>query len=101
MLVGAIFALTMFSSFTSSPWTMENVGADPSHAASARRLVNIAVATAVLAGAGAAFLDRSWWPLVGGIGGAAGMWWLYDDALRKAQAKGYSGLNMGMSSPGQ
>lgn len=95
LLIGGLWALTMFSSVTSSPWTMENVGADAAHAASARRLVNIAVVAAVVASAGAALLDRNWWPLVGGAGGAAFMAWLYNDALNKAQQKGYTGLNMG------
>lgn len=97
LMVGVVMGMAMFSSFTSSPWTMENVGADPAHASSARRLVGYAVGASVLVGAGAALLDKNRWEAVGAIGSAAFMWWLYDDALKKASAKGYTGLNMGMS----
>ena len=68
LLLGGMYSMTLFSSCMSSPWTIENVGADPSHAASARRLINISIVAGVLAGMSAAFLDRSWWALIGAAG---------------------------------
>lgn len=94
-LVGGMYAMTLFSSCMSSPWTIENVGADPRHAVSAKRLVKISMVAGALAGATAAFLDKTWWPAIGAAGSVAYMYWLYADSLAKAQRLGYQGLNTG------
>ena len=84
LLVGGMFAWDIFSAFMSSPWSTEAFGGDTQKAASARRLVQIGAITAVTAGGTASYLTKSWWPLVGCAGGAAIMWYLYDDALKRA-----------------
>ncbi len=87
LLVGSMYALDLFSSYMSSPWSTEAFSeGDPKKAASARRLVMISVITAVTVGSLASWLDKSPWPLVGAAGSAGIMYYLYEDALAKGAA---------------
>jgi hypothetical protein len=99
-LVGGTYMATMLSSYMSSPWTIRNVGADPEHAGTAK----ILIAASILAGATAAWVasseDGNWWPMWGGLFTGATFVFAYAWALKGAQEKGYSGLNMGMSQKG-
>lgn len=87
LLVGGMYALDVFSSFMSSPWsTRAFAGADPSKATHARRLVGLSIAFGVGAGAAASALDKSPWPLVGAGATAGVMFVLYEQALAGAAA---------------
>lgn len=87
LLIGGMYALDVFSSFMSSPWsTRAFAGADPSKASHARRLVGLSILFGVGAGASASALDKSPWPLIGARATAGIMWVLYEQALAGAAA---------------
>lgn len=87
LMIGAMYGLDLFSAFMSSPWSTEAFSeGTATKAASARRLVLIAMVTAVAVGGTASYLTDSWWPLIGSGGAAAVMWLLYEDALRRGAA---------------
>lgn len=89
LLIGGMYALDVFSSFMSSPWSTRTFcGADPSRALHARRLVYLSIGTGVTAGAAAAALDHNPWPLIGAGATAALMWVLYEQALAGAAQDG-------------
>ena len=85
LLIGGMYALDVFSSFMSSPWSTEAFAeGDPGKAASARRLVAMSIVTGLTAGGVASYLDRDPWPLVGAAATSAFMWYLYEDALARS-----------------
>lgn len=87
LLIGGMYALDVFSSFMSSPWSTRTfAGNDPARAAHARRLVYLSIGTGVGAGAAASLLDNNAWPAVGAIATASLMWVLYEQALAGAAA---------------
>jgi hypothetical protein len=95
--VGVVFEV--FSSLTSSPWTMENFGADEQRAKSARYYVAAAAVISGGIGLGYAWLAGSWWPLIGVVVASGGFVVIYLLALARGKAAG----NMGwaaQNSPG-
>lgn len=85
LLIGGMYALDVFSSFMSSPWsTRAFAGADPSKATHARKLVYLSIGVGVGAGAAASLLDKSVWPVIGAAGTATIMYVLYEQALAGA-----------------
>lgn len=87
LLIGGMYALDVFSSFMSSPWSTRTfAGNDPARAAHARRLVYLSIATGVGAGTAASLLDSNVWPAVGAVATAGLMWVLYEQALAGAAA---------------
>jgi len=90
-LVAAYGVLEVYSGTNSSPWTMENFGADEDKAESARWYIKTAVAFSVAAGAFGSYLDGSPWPLVGTIAANAYMYWLYERALKRGEEAGSTG----------
>jgi hypothetical protein len=85
LMLGYLLALGAFSSYMSSPWSTEAFASgDPVKAASARRLVAISIATALTVGLASSWLDKNPWGLVGASTASAVMWFLYEDALRRA-----------------
>jgi len=97
LLIGAMYATDLFSAFMSSPWSTEAFGADEARAKSARRLVWIAIASAITAGAVGSILDRNPWLHVGAGTASGVMWWLYEDALKRGQDHGYEGVDLSAS----
>jgi hypothetical protein len=91
LLIGGMYALDVFSSFMSSPWSTRAFASDdPSKAAHARRLVGLSITVGVGAGVSASLLDKSIWPAVGAIGTAGIMYVLYEQALAGAAADAQS-----------
>jgi hypothetical protein len=87
LLIGGMYALDVFSSFMSSPWSTRTfAGADPVKAQHARRLVTYSIGMGLAAGGAASWLDRNPWPLVGAGATAAIMFVLYQQALAGAAA---------------
>ena len=88
--VGAILFLQagtnvfdVYSALNSSPWTSENFGADPQKAKSCMEYVLHSMAwTSVYCGL-AAWVAKSWWPIVGLVVANAYMYWLYRRALKR------------------
>lgn len=85
LLIGGMYALDVFSSFMSSPWSTRAFASnDPEKALHARKLVYLSIGVGIAAGGAASALDHTPWPLVGGAATAAFMWVLYEQALRGA-----------------
>lgn len=92
-LVAAYGVLEVYSGTNSSPWTMENFGANDEKADSARWYIRSAVVFSILAGAFGSLLDQNWWPLIGTLVANAYMYWLYERAIGKgkvSQSDGWS-----------
>lgn len=79
------------SALNSSPWTAENFGADPDKARSCREYVYWSIAISEGMGALSSWISKSWWPLLGTTLAAGLLWFLYERALRRAQASGSQG----------
>jgi len=55
----------VYSGLMSSPWTVENFGADEKRAGSAWKTAIEAAAINAVMGTGASILVKAWWPLIG------------------------------------
>ncbi len=80
-----------YSTLMSSPWTAENVGADPEKARSIREYVHHAVVFSTIYAVASSVLAGSLWPLVGASTSNAYLWWVYNRATERAEATGYTG----------
>ena len=87
-LIGYYEFFNLVGALNSSPWTAESFGGDPAKNESARRYVKHAVVNGMLASGAGVVIGGTWWPLIGTAAAAAYTWWLYDKALRKAEATG-------------
>ena len=85
-----MYVMDTTSTLLSSPWTIENVGADQNKADSAKELCIHALAVSGVYDGISAIIAKSWWPILGWGANAAYLWWLYDRAIQKAQAAGPS-----------
>jgi hypothetical protein len=84
-LIGYYEFFNLVGALNSSPWTAESFGGDPGKNESARRYVKHAVVNGVLASGAGVLIGGMWWPLIGTAAAAAYTWWIYDQALRKAE----------------
>lgn len=92
LLIGGMYALDVFSSFMSSPWSTRAFASnDPGKALHARKLVYLSIGVGLAAGGAGSVLDKNPWPLVGAGATAALMWYLYEDALAGAAAEAGGG----------
>ena len=92
LLIGGMYALDVFSSFMSSPWSTRAFASnDASKALHARKLVYLSIGVGVTAGGAASVLDHTPWPLVGAAATATFMWVLYEQALNGAAAEANGG----------
>lgn len=80
-------AMDVFSAVNSSPWTAENFGGDASKSASVREYVWHGVGLTIFYVVGASVLAKSPWPVVGGGITLAYMYWLYQRALTRGEAR--------------
>jgi hypothetical protein len=83
--------LDAYSTLQSSPWTAENFGADEQKAASCREYLMHALAYSSLFTLGAAFIARSWWPVIAAVVTNIYLLWLYNRAIGRAQVNGSKG----------
>jgi hypothetical protein len=81
-------AFEVLSAMNSSPWTIENVGADPEKAASAMKYTYLGLGMAGAIGGGAALLTGTIWPLLGVAIVSVVMILVYRHAIANAQRTG-------------
>lgn len=81
-------AFEVLSAMNSSPWTIENVGADPTKAASAMKYTYLGLGMAGAIGAGASLLTGTIWPLIGVALVSIVMILVYRKAIANAQETG-------------
>ena len=86
-----------YSTLQSSPWTAENVGADEEKAASAREYCRHAVAVSMAYTTISSVIAGNPVPFVGGLSANVYLWWLYDRAIKRAQAAGSDNWNRPMN----
>lgn len=77
-----------FSAVMSSPWSTEKFTNDPEEEAMAREYVMHALIISGIYCAAGSYLIGSPWPVIGGAGVAAYMYWLYNRALKRSQNGG-------------
>lgn len=81
----------VYSGLMSSPWTVENFGADEKRAGSAwKTALEAAVINAVM-GVGASILVEAWWPLIGTGAVSVYFLWKYKKAIEIGKAAGNTG----------
>lgn len=83
------------SALNSSPWTSENFGADPEKAKSCREYVLHSVAWSSGMMIVAAYIARSWYPILGAVAANVYLYWLYERALRRGAVAGSGGWASG------
>jgi len=91
LMSSAMIAMDSYSTLMSSPWTVNNVGANPEQAASAREYYRHALLVSMALAVAAAWVAPRtiwWFPILGSGAANAYLIWLYERAIRRAQAKG-------------
>jgi hypothetical protein len=83
-------AFEVLSAMNSSPWTIENVGANPEKAKSAMKYTYLGLGMAAAIGAGASLLTATVWPLIGVALVSALMIFVYRHAIGNAERNGNS-----------
>jgi hypothetical protein len=87
-LIGYYEFFNLVGALNSSPWTAESFGGDPGKNASAKKYVKHAVVNGVVASGAGVLIGRTWWPLIGTAAAAVYTWWIYDQALARAEQTG-------------
>jgi hypothetical protein len=101
--------LDVASALNSSPWTAQSFGGDPEKRKACMHYVYQSMGLSAFYCLSAAVIAKSWWPILGYVIAAGYMFYLYTDALSKAQKTGStswsdsgtpaSGQQNGFSSP--
>lgn len=99
-LVAVDASFNAYSSINSSPWTYENMSGDGDKASSGSKYVWMANGAAVVLGAFATILAKSFWPLAGSVTVAALMHMLYRHAMSTGSKEGNTGWGSKGSSNG-
>jgi hypothetical protein len=81
----------IYSGLMSSPWTVENFGADEKRAGSAWRTALEAGVISGIMGFGASVLVQAWWPLIGTMLTASYFLYKYSTAIRIGKEAGNTG----------
>ncbi len=84
-------AFEVLSAMNSSPWTIENVGANPTRAKSAMKYTYLGLGMAGAIGAGASLLTGTIWPLIGIALVSLLMIFVYRHAIGEAELQGNTG----------
>lgn len=93
----AMMTLDSYSTFQSSPWTVENFGGDEEKMGACREYLMHAVAVSTFYTLAASMLARSWWPALGGVSANAYLIWLYTRAMRRGSDSGSAGWHKGIT----
>jgi hypothetical protein len=94
-IVSATNAMDVFSATNSSPWTAENFGGDSEKVASLREYVYHAIALTAITNITGAYIEKSWWPIIGAALASGYMWWLYERAVARGMEAGSEGWENG------
>jgi hypothetical protein len=79
------------STLQSSPWTMENVGADEDMADSMRFYLWQTTVSSLIMGAVGSSIAGTFWPMGGTLLGIGYLWYIYEHARNKALDKDAQG----------
>lgn len=84
----AMMTLDAYSTFQSSPWTIENFGADPEKMAACKEYLGHAVGFSMAYAFGSAMIAHSAIPVVGALVSNGYLCWLYVRAMRRGAVAG-------------
>lgn len=92
-MVAAGESFNVMSAMNSSPWTAESFGGDDRKAKSCMEYVMWTAVVNFGIGLGGSLLSNpvSWWPLIGTTVVTIFAYWLYERAIKRAQAAGSTG----------
>jgi hypothetical protein len=85
------YTMDVMSTLQSSPWTAENVGADPEKVESLNYYLKNAIIVSSVYCAGAAYLSESWWPIFGSVANNLYLYHIYNQAIGKARVAAAKG----------
>ena len=85
------YTMDVMSTLQSSPWTAENVGADPEKVESLNYYLKNAIIVSSAYCAGAAYLSESWWPIFGSVINNLYLYRIYNQAIAKARVAAANG----------
>lgn len=99
-LTSAMMTLDAYSTFQSSPWTIENFGADEEKAKACREYLMHAVGFSTIYAVASTVLAKSPWPLIGATASNAYLMWLYGRALNRGMESGSANWVNGVNNNG-
>lgn len=85
------YTMDVMSTLQSSPWTAENVGADPEKVESLNFYLKNAMVASTAYCFGAAYLSESYWPIIGSVINNAYLYYIYKQAIEKARVAATKG----------
>ena len=88
LMTASMMTLDAYSTFQSSPWTVENFGADEEKAKTCKEYLTHAVGYSTAYSVAAAWLAKSYWPVVGAGIANGYLIWLYLRALERGRESG-------------
>jgi hypothetical protein len=94
-LTSGMTTLDAYSTFQSSPWTIENFGADEEKTKACKEYLTHAVVFSLAYSAASAYLSDSMWPLLGSAIANAYLIWLYTRAMTRGGTSGSAGWSKG------
>lgn len=87
-MTSAMMTLDAYSTFQSSPWTIENFGADEAKVAACKEYLAHAVGFSMVYAFGSALIARNVIPVLGALVSNAYLTWLYYRAMARGAAAG-------------
>lgn len=87
-MTSSMMTLDAYSTFQSSPWTIENFGADETKARACKEYLTHAVVYSAAYGVASGIIGRSMWPVVGTVITNGYLVWLYLRAMQRGRQTG-------------
>lgn len=87
--------LDAYSTFQSSPWTVENFGGDETKMRACKEYLGHAVAFSMVYAVASSLIAKSPWPVLGSIVSNGYLIWLYRRAMARGSATGSTGWAKG------
>jgi hypothetical protein len=94
-MTSAMTTLDAYSTFQSSPWTIENFGADEEKTKACKEYLMHAVGFSMIYAVASTVIAKSPWPVLGALASNAYLTWLYYRAMRRGAESGTTGWAKG------
>lgn len=88
LMTASMMTLDAYSTFQSSPWTIENFGADEAKTKACKEYLTHAVVYSSVYAVASSVVAESAWPVVGATVANAYLIWLYARAMRRGREAG-------------
>lgn len=87
-LTSGMMTLDAYSTFQSSPWTIESFGADEEKTKACKEYLSHAVVFSLVYSSASAILSKSAWPVIGSVVANVYLTWLYMRAMKRGAVSG-------------